>query len=206
MRAVFSFSAGRSEATARGFDVNRMPSVAVGTELEEEEDDPAAAAALSSSPNDDSGGSFPFDLSAHGGHLGTSEAAAEAALAGGGERSSSRASDDDEGASARKKLRLSKDQSAFLEESFKEHSTLNPVSVHIAEQPTHAEIKRCLICLVSLDVCVFVPVTLSVASRSRRWRWRSSSISCRAKWRCGSRTAEQGAHACSSKDCLTYYP
>ncbi|KQJ98582.1 homeobox-leucine zipper protein HOX27 [Brachypodium distachyon] len=117
---------GRSEATARGFDVNRMPSVAVGTELEEEEDDPAAAAALSSSPNDDSGGSFPFDLSAHGGHLGTSEAAAEAALAGGGERSSSRASDDDEGASARKKLRLSKDQSAFLEESFKEHSTLNP--------------------------------------------------------------------------------
>ncbi|KAH6755658.1 homeobox leucine zipper protein [Perilla frutescens var. hirtella] len=38
-----------------------------------------------------------------------------------------RASDDDEnGALNRKKLRLSKQQSAFLEESFKEHNTLNP--------------------------------------------------------------------------------
>ncbi|KAI3444943.1 hypothetical protein Pfo_001608 [Paulownia fortunei] len=43
------------------------------------------------------------------------------------ERASSRASDDDEnGLNARKKLRLSKEQSAFLEESFKEHNTLNP--------------------------------------------------------------------------------
>ncbi|KAJ1279625.1 hypothetical protein BS78_04G168800 [Paspalum vaginatum] len=32
------------------------------------------------------------------------------------------------GAGARKKLRLSKEQSAFLEDSFKEHSTLNPKS------------------------------------------------------------------------------
>ncbi|MCO5582573.1 hypothetical protein L7F22_036471 [Adiantum nelumboides] len=39
---------------------------------------------------------------------------------------SSRASDDEESGSARKKLRLSKEQSALLEESFKEHSTLNP--------------------------------------------------------------------------------
>ncbi|GAA0150174.1 hypothetical protein LIER_09174 [Lithospermum erythrorhizon] len=39
----------------------------------------------------------------------------------------SRASDDDEnGVNARKKLRLTKEQSAFLEESFKEHNTLNP--------------------------------------------------------------------------------
>ncbi|XP_019418291.1 PREDICTED: homeobox-leucine zipper protein HAT14-like isoform X4 [Lupinus angustifolius] len=37
-----------------------------------------------------------------------------------------RGSDDDENGSTRKKLRLSKDQSAFLEESFKEHTTLNP--------------------------------------------------------------------------------
>ncbi|XP_010557949.1 PREDICTED: homeobox-leucine zipper protein HAT14 [Tarenaya hassleriana] len=42
------------------------------------------------------------------------------------ERSASRASDDEENGSARKKLRLSKEQSAFLEESFKEHNTLNP--------------------------------------------------------------------------------
>ncbi|CAN4109284.1 unnamed protein product [Withania somnifera] len=39
--------------------------------------------------------------------------------------SCSRASDEDD-ASARKKLRLTKEQSAFLEESFKEHNTLNP--------------------------------------------------------------------------------
>ncbi|KAJ6304025.1 hypothetical protein OIU77_017826 [Salix suchowensis] len=42
------------------------------------------------------------------------------------ERASSRASDDEENGSTRKKLRLSKEQSAFLEESFKEHNTLNP--------------------------------------------------------------------------------
>lgn len=48
-----------------------------------------------------------------------------------GERASSRASDDEENGSTRKKLRLSKEQSAFLEESFKEHSTLNPVSLII---------------------------------------------------------------------------
>lgn len=44
------------------------------------------------------------------------------------ERVSSRISDeDDEGVNARKKLRLTKEQSALLEESFKQHSTLNPV-------------------------------------------------------------------------------
>ncbi|KFK25083.1 hypothetical protein AALP_AA8G063800 [Arabis alpina] len=45
------------------------------------------------------------------------------------DRSASRASNednDDENGSTRKKLRLSKGQSAFLEDSFKEHSTLNP--------------------------------------------------------------------------------
>ncbi|KAE8690203.1 Homeobox-leucine zipper protein HAT2 [Hibiscus syriacus] len=34
--------------------------------------------------------------------------------------------DDEDGDTSRKKLRLSKDQSAILEESFKEHNTLNP--------------------------------------------------------------------------------
>ncbi|XP_022772255.1 homeobox-leucine zipper protein HAT22-like [Durio zibethinus] len=42
------------------------------------------------------------------------------------ERVSSRVSDEDEEGSPRKKLRLSKDQSAILEDNFKEHSTLNP--------------------------------------------------------------------------------
>ncbi|KAM0027630.1 hypothetical protein Hdeb2414_s0019g00542421 [Helianthus debilis subsp. tardiflorus] len=39
-------------------------------------------------------------------------------------------SDDDENGLGRKKLRLTKEQSAFLEDSFKEHNTLNPVSLH----------------------------------------------------------------------------
>lgn len=39
-----------------------------------------------------------------------------------------RVSDEDDGETSRKKLRLSKDQSAVLEETFKEHNTLNPVS------------------------------------------------------------------------------
>ncbi|KAH0721228.1 hypothetical protein KY290_006145 [Solanum tuberosum] len=40
--------------------------------------------------------------------------------------SCSRISDEELDASARKKLRLTKEQSAFLEDSFKEHNTLNP--------------------------------------------------------------------------------
>lgn len=38
-------------------------------------------------------------------------------------------SDEDENGLGRKKLRLTKEQSAFLEDSFKEHNTLNPVSL-----------------------------------------------------------------------------
>ncbi|KAI4990223.1 hypothetical protein ZWY2020_038586 [Hordeum vulgare] len=114
------------EASTRGFDVNQAPSsggsawgacAAAAAEEEEQEDTAAAArAAVSSSPNDnDSGGSFPMDFSAQGDR--------DAAPAGGG--GGSRGSDEDDGGSARKKLRLSKEQAAFLEDSFKEHSTLN---------------------------------------------------------------------------------
>lgn len=47
------------------------------------------------------------------------------------ERVSSRVSDEEfDGSNGRKKLRLTKAQSALLEESFKLHSTLNPVSMH----------------------------------------------------------------------------
>lgn len=50
-----------------------------------------------------------------------------------GERATSSLEIDDDGdASARKKLRLSKEQAAVLEETFKEHNTLNPVSgIHV---------------------------------------------------------------------------
>ncbi|CAI0523236.1 unnamed protein product [Linum tenue] len=42
--------------------------------------------------------------------------------------------DEEDGDTSRKKLRLSKDQSAVLEDSFKEHSTLNPVSTQLLFQ------------------------------------------------------------------------
>ncbi|XP_061344428.1 homeobox-leucine zipper protein HAT9-like [Gastrolobium bilobum] len=42
------------------------------------------------------------------------------------EKIQSKVADDDEGGNPRKKLRLTKEQSTVLEDSFKEHSTLNP--------------------------------------------------------------------------------
>ncbi|XP_062201639.1 homeobox-leucine zipper protein HOX15-like [Phragmites australis] len=49
--------------------------------------------------------------------------------------SSAAAADDDEGCNSRKKLRLTKEQSAMLEDRFKEHSTLNPkLKVALAKQ------------------------------------------------------------------------
>lgn len=62
------------------------------------------------------------------GEDGEAEAEAEAERA-----SCSRGSDDEDGGggdgdASRKKLRLSKEQSLVLEETFKEHNTLNPVS------------------------------------------------------------------------------
>ncbi|XP_073100643.1 homeobox-leucine zipper protein HOX27-like [Elaeis guineensis] len=103
------------EVSTRGLDVNQAPSV-------EEE-----GVVVSSSPNS-TVSSFQMDFSAARGGSGGGE---KGIVAAGGseaeaERASSRASDEEENGLARKKLRLSKEQSAFLEESFKEHNTLNP--------------------------------------------------------------------------------
>ena len=84
----------------RGLDVNRLPG-------DVEDDGDAAATALSSS-------SFQMDLGVRN-------------MNGGGRIRQEEGSDDDDNGCTRKKLRLSKEQSAFLEESFKEHTTLNPV-------------------------------------------------------------------------------
>ena len=89
-------------------------------------------AALSSSPNSNSGGtsSFQMDIGLYN-YRGSSGGnnKRDQYSEGEAERASSRASDEDDvNANNRKKLRLSKEQSAFLEESFKEHNTLNPVS------------------------------------------------------------------------------
>ncbi|XVF07389.1 hypothetical protein REPUB_Repub06bG0134700 [Reevesia pubescens] len=104
--------ASSSEGPGRGLDVNRIPVVVVAEEAEE-------GAALSS-PNS-AVSSFHLDFGIRNGSIrGKRDLEVEA------ERAGSRASDDDENGSTRKKLRLSKEQSAFLEESFKEHNTLNP--------------------------------------------------------------------------------
>ncbi|KAI4323342.1 hypothetical protein L6164_022956 [Bauhinia variegata] len=110
--------------SSRGLDVNRLPAAAMA-EAEE-------GAAVSSSPNS-AASSFQMDLciysrrgsfSGSGNYNGKRDHSDDEAY---DQRASSRASDeDDNGGSTRKKLRLSKEQSSFLEESFKEHSTLNP--------------------------------------------------------------------------------
>ncbi|KAJ4712697.1 Homeobox-leucine zipper protein [Melia azedarach] len=97
----------RAEARSflRGIDVNRLPSQ---TDNEEE--------AGVSSPNS--------TISSVSGKRSEREANGEDNEI---ERACSRGiSDEEDGDTSRKKLRLSKDQSAILEESFKEHNTLNP--------------------------------------------------------------------------------
>ncbi|KAH7544811.1 homeobox-leucine zipper protein HOX11 [Ziziphus jujuba] len=115
---------GCSEAGV-GLDVNRVPAAVVVPAAEDADE---GATAVSSSPNSNSGGSsFQMDICLYnyrnngGNNYKRDHSEGEA------ERASSRASDDDDAnGSTRKKLRLSKEQSAFLEESFKEHNTLNP--------------------------------------------------------------------------------
>ncbi|XP_052191802.1 homeobox-leucine zipper protein HOX11-like [Diospyros lotus] len=106
----------------RGLDVNRLPPPPP--------QDPEDGAAVSS-PNSVAS-SFRMDFcmyrgaggSAGAGSKRDSEAAGNDSTE--GERVGCRNSDDDDNGLTRKKLRLSKEQSAYLEESFKEHSTLNP--------------------------------------------------------------------------------
>ncbi|XP_019186285.1 PREDICTED: homeobox-leucine zipper protein HOX11 [Ipomoea nil] len=106
-----------AEAGVKALDMNRRPAGAVAEEAED-------AAALSS-PNS-AASSFKMDFSIfRNGLLGKRDSTGDGDRERGGS-SNSRASDDDENGLGRKKLRLTKDQSAFLEESFKEHNTLNP--------------------------------------------------------------------------------
>ncbi|KAF8032783.1 hypothetical protein BT93_D1622 [Corymbia citriodora subsp. variegata] len=92
----------------RGIDVNRPPPSTADCEEQEE--------AGVSSPNS--------TISSVSGKRGERE------MVSGGEDNEAerdcRGSDEEDGENSRKKLRLSKDQSAVLEESFREHNTLNP--------------------------------------------------------------------------------
>lgn len=109
---IRSQSERRTALVFHGIDVNRSPV----TELEIEDD--AAASPNSTVSTGSAGEKRRYD--------------ACDGVAGGGEeidadRACSRGlSDEDDGEGSRKKLRLSKDQAAVLEESFKENNTLNP--------------------------------------------------------------------------------
>ncbi|KAL5723954.1 Homeobox-leucine zipper protein hat4 [Ranunculus cassubicifolius] len=90
----------------RGIDVNRMPSTTIDCEEE------AGVSSPNSTISSVSGKRSERDMNGDDNEI---------------ERASSRGmSDEEDGENCRKKLRLSKDQSAILEESFKEHNTLNP--------------------------------------------------------------------------------
>ncbi|KAF3580733.1 hypothetical protein DY000_02035999 [Brassica cretica] len=103
----------------RSLEVNRTPSATVVINLEED-----AAGVSSPNSNVSSVSGNKRDLAAARGDGGGDENEAERASCshGGG-------SDEEEGGNCegtRKKLRLSKEQALVLEETFKEHSTLNP--------------------------------------------------------------------------------
>ncbi|KAK7336658.1 hypothetical protein VNO77_17204 [Canavalia gladiata] len=100
----------------RALDVNRLLLPAV--------DETDGGAALSS-PNS-AASSFQMDICIGNSNNGRHRSEHEGEVDGEGEGEGEGASDDEENGSARKKLRLSKEQSAFLEHSFKEHTTLNP--------------------------------------------------------------------------------
>ncbi|KAJ4957330.1 hypothetical protein NE237_014113 [Protea cynaroides] len=96
---------GETRSFLKGIDVNRLPSTA---DCEEE----AGVSSPNSTISSVSGKRSERDTNGEEHEI---------------ERSSSRGmSDEEDGDASRKKLRLSKDQSAILEESFKEHNTLNP--------------------------------------------------------------------------------
>ncbi|XP_030457978.2 homeobox-leucine zipper protein HOX11-like [Syzygium oleosum] len=101
-----------SGGAGKGLDVNRFP---------------AAEEAEQSSPNS-ALSSFQMDFGIRSGGAGFRSGGGNKRvdMEGDIERDCSRGSDDDDNGLTRKKLRLSKEQSAFLEESFKEHNTLNP--------------------------------------------------------------------------------
>ncbi|XP_058734585.1 homeobox-leucine zipper protein HAT4-like [Vicia villosa] len=88
-------------SSVRGIDVNRLPSTV--TEHEEEETGVSSPNSTVSSVSGKRSEREDHDVDNRG-----------------------NISDDEDAETARKKLRLSKNQSAILEETFKEHSTLNP--------------------------------------------------------------------------------
>ncbi|KAK7406291.1 hypothetical protein VNO78_07914 [Psophocarpus tetragonolobus] len=110
-------SSGEAGPFLRGIDVNRLPSV---VDCEEE----AAVSSPNSTVSSVSGKRSEREAN---GEENENENENEHEHEHDTNRACSRGiSDEEEGETSRKKLRLSKDQSIILEESFKEHNTLNP--------------------------------------------------------------------------------
>ncbi|KFK37287.1 hypothetical protein AALP_AA4G237800 [Arabis alpina] len=109
----------------RGFDVNRAPSPATAVDIEEEV---AGVSSPNSTVSSVSGNKrIERDLAAaRGGGGGEENEAERASCSRGGGSGGSDDEDGGNGDGSRKKLRLSKEQALVLEETFKEHSTLNP--------------------------------------------------------------------------------
>ncbi|RRT55706.1 hypothetical protein B296_00038436 [Ensete ventricosum] len=142
----------RSLPLLRGIDVNRAPSSGAG-ERDSEED--AGASSPNSTLSSVSGKRAERDT-----HLGDEHDPDRACSRG--------ISDEEDGDASRKKLRLSKDQSAILEESFKEHNTLNPVSP--SSPPPVTTDTRCVWrSLLTWDLLLLCD------DRSKSWRWPNSS-------------------------------
>jgi homeobox-leucine zipper protein len=107
---VETYSSGGHGTSPRGIDINQLPST---TECEEETvlstSSPSSIGMMKRGRQEKC--FHEFDLER--------ERACDLSSRGG--------SDDEDGGTTRKKLRLSKEQSALLEESFKDHITLSPV-------------------------------------------------------------------------------
>ncbi len=107
---VETYSSGGHGTSSRGIDINQLPST---TECEEQTvlstSSPSSIGMMKRGRQDKC--FHEFDLER--------EKACDLSSRGG--------SDDEDGGTTRKKLRLSKEQSALLEESFKDHITLSPV-------------------------------------------------------------------------------
>lgn len=141
---------GETRPFLRGIDVNRSP--LSSSAAADNNDDEAALSSPDSTVSSVSGKRSVADAGGGGGggdeHDGERDSSSRAAAG----------SDEEDGEGSRKKLRLTKDQSAVLEESFKEHNTLNPVRTSARSHP-----KSFLLCLCDgirpLTVCAFAAET-----------------------------------------------
>ncbi|KAI3921587.1 hypothetical protein MKW92_027047 [Papaver armeniacum] len=115
---------GETRSFLRGIDVNRMPSTTATIDCEEEVGVSSPNSTVSSISGNKRRSIERDTINCSGGDGEDNEIERASSRSGG--NGGGMNSDDEDGENSRKKLRLSKDQSAILEETFKEHNTLNP--------------------------------------------------------------------------------